>query len=67
LKIIIHYNNKISKSANKSNCIIVLAYEGCTMDERAPPGQRAHSPGLSATVQRESNIDNPHALQEQKH
>jgi len=37
------------------------------MDERAPPGQRAHSPGLSATVQRESNIDNPHALQEQKH
>ena len=30
-------------------------------------GQQAHSPGQSVAAPRESNIDNPRALQGQKH
>jgi len=38
-----------------------------SLEERAPQGQQAHSPGQSVAAPRDSNIANTRALQGQKH
>ncbi|WP_289299218.1 hypothetical protein, partial [Xylanibacter rodentium] len=44
-----------------------LTLDERALEERAPQGQQAHSPGQSVAAPRDSNIVNTRALQGQKH